>query len=560
MSGFQGCRGAIPWRSNVTLALAMASIMLVAATGVGSQIASPLANISGDFHSTSSILSSLQVSSGPIASPGYFNGAFSYLNPIAATSNESPLTEFPCDLGKDPFTELSFTPSTNFGASQKQNLRVTFVFETTCGATPFAGTWTYGDGNTSTQGTPNGTVSSGPIVYRWWNYTHTYHYIGSFIAGMSITDGDGVKAAAGTNIYVSFVPSLFYSFYNESGLIGRGYTGTTYSIGLIEECINGVPNSQYQQDLNKFDSTFNLSSATITFVSANHNTCSNPTRDDQIEEDLDIEWAHVAAPGAKLYVCTDTLDSYYGELNCENLFYHNRNASLYNTMIVSSSYENCSIGDARAPLTNAPECQNGPDTYAANWSAAESAGMTILNSVGDWTQDGCLKAAYPASTPYVLAVGGTTVTGVGGGGTYGSEAAWYNSTPTPQCYLNIHQPENAFPPGETAGNNSYYRNGSWQPGTWGAGNRYFPDVSLEANFSTGVPIVYNGSWWIVGGTSLGAPVWAGILDVLFQFAPHGLSGFAVPFLYSRASCFHIILNHAGTQDGLGTPNVGCIAG
>ena len=59
---------------------------------------------------------------------------------------------------------------------------------------------------------------------------------------------------------------------------------------------------------------------------------------------------------------------------------------------------------------------------------------------------------------------------------------------------------------------------------------------------------------------MGSPIWAGILDMLFQAAAPGLSGFAAPFLYSHASCFQVILNGTtGPRDGLGTPNIGCLA-
>jgi kumamolisin len=59
---------------------------------------------------------------------------------------------------------------------------------------------------------------------------------------------------------------------------------------------------------------------------------------------------------------------------------------------------------------------------------------------------------------------------------------------------------------------------SWQVmSTLGPGRyRFAPDVSFVGNQNTGVAIVYRGRWEAAGGTSLGAPAWAGIWALLEQ--------------------------------------------
>src|SRR5205823_747586 len=76
---------------------------------------------------------------------------------------------------------------------------------------------------------------------------------------------------------------------------------------------------------------------------------------------------------------------------------------------------------------------------------------------------------YPASSPYVMGVGGTTPTCPSGSfipsnpvcSGYGSEAGWS---------------------GSGGGDSAYYAKPTWQTGcTVPTGNRHVPDVSLEAN-------------------------------------------------------------------------------
>jgi subtilase family serine protease len=505
-----------------------------------------------------------------VTAPGYSNGNLAYLDPnldnFLPPNNSTPTPPPASCVGiKLTLDDLSRSP--NFGIP---NLRVTFTADTSCGTAPFAVTWTFGDGNISTQTSVNITISGG----RWYDdfiYNHTYHYVGAFVAEVSIVDGAGTHVKAYTSIYASFVPSLFYSFYNESGLINRGLNGSTYSIGLVEQCSMGWSNSKFTTDLATFDTTFGLSTASLTFVKPNATNCAIPNGNWPFETTLDIEWAHVAAPGAKIYVCQSSFPTLGGTEACDQFFYNNHVAD--DTMIVSNSWDFCAWGSGYT-AGGQVNCVNNPDPYNSTWSSAKTAGMNILSSSGDfapgrivggqWTSDWCSTSNYPASNPGGIAVGGTTITSVGPAGSYGSEVAYYNASAIhTQCYQN---PGGVNPVpgrwGETYGTNpSYPANFTpWQVPVLGNSYRYFSDVGLLANPETGVPIVYGGVWYVVGGTSVGSPVWAGILDMLFQAGAAHLSGFAPPFLYAYPGCFHIMTNlQTGGRDGLGTPDIGCLA-
>ncbi len=460
-----------------------------------------------------------------------------------------------------PFA-LTFSPSASYGYPP---LSVTLNANTTGGSSPFTAGWIFGDWTSASQTNPN---SSGGGSQQWADfvYGHVYQRVGSFVASVNISDGVGQRVTASATIIVGLVPSVFYSFYNETHLIGNGTTGSTYAIGLVEECNESISDSVYQNDLNNFDLKFGLSATTLTFVGPGASSCSSTAALfwKPIETSLDIEWAHVAAPGAKIYVCLDNQVTVGGLEACNHLFYQKRNSSQYNTMIVSNSWGWCATGAAATgPGPANQSCTNGQDPYALNWSAAQLAGMNLFASTGDFTPDSCSRANYDSSNPYGIAVGGTTITAVESAGSYGSERVWVGQKdPSSQCSLWVQNKlQDYFGNwGETYGTSSYYKAPSWQSSLLGNSNRSFPDVSMDADNSTGVPVLSQGVWHIAGGTSVGSPIWAGILDVLFQAGALSLGTFAAPFLYSYPSCFHNLTNPAtGARDGLGTPNVGCLA-
>jgi subtilase family serine protease len=487
----------------------------------------------------------------PTPKPGYSNGNDAYLDNF--TISEGAATGGPILCA--PFSIISFSASPNYG---NPPLRVTLTVDTKCGLAPYAVTWTFGDGNVSTQSVANISYNSGADSYADFIYNHTYEYIGAFIPKVSITDNGGSKISASTPVYASFVPSLFYCFYNDSKLIQDGKNGSGTSIGLVEECNKNARTSEYQSDLNQFDAEFNLTPTTLSYFFSGGSSCTSAgTELNGNEVSLDIEWAHVAAPGAKIYVCLDTLDTVSGLEACDASFYQNRTS--YQNLTVSNSWGFCAIDNDSFKIQG---CTNAPDPYVSTWKSAEQAGINMLASVGDYAANAaCAEADYDASNNYSIAVGGTTVTGVGSSGSYGSEKQWYNVTTQGQngCNVNPSGKEPLEHPGDTAGNNRYYNATSSQYALLGDTTRYFPDVSMVGDPATGVPIVFGGNWTIVGGDSVGSPVWAGILSVLIQARAPGLSGFAASFLYSHPACFHEIMNQVGNRDGLGSPDVGCLS-
>ena len=127
-------------------------------------------------------------------------------------------------------------------------------------------------------------------------------------------------------------------------------------------------------------------------------------------------------------------------------------------------------------------------------------GVTFIASSGD--SGASSGVSYPAASPNVVGVGGTTLT-TGAGGAYVSESGWNDGG---------------------GGISTLYSQPSYQKGvvTQSTTNRTVPDVSFDADPNSGVPVYDsydNGAsrpWEQVGGTSLAAPMWAGVIAIADQ--------------------------------------------
>jgi hypothetical protein len=259
---------------------------------------------------------------------------------------------------------------------------------------------------------------------------------------------------------------------------------------------------------------------------------------------LDVEWAHATAPLSRI-VLIEAPDS-----SSNNLAGAIRLANAMGPGIVSMSF-------------GAPE-----GSWTASFESAFSgAGMSYLASTGD----SGASVQWPAVSPKVLAVGGTT-TSVTGAGTR-SEVSWS---------------------GTGGGSSQYTPAPSYQnssvPGMGAVTRRNVADVAFNADPRTGqylAQIVAGSntvSWGSAGGTSLSAPQWAGIIAVANAMranlgksvlgAPHAVlygQVAAIPANYTSAfaditagsdgrcaSC--TARSGYDTLSGLGTPNGASLLG
>ena len=153
--------------------------------------------------------------------------------------------------------------------------------------------------------------------------------------------------------------------------------------------------------------------------------------------------------------------------------------------------------------------RNGASAVSMSWTSYEfssestfdnhfvSNTVTFLAASGD----AGTGVAYPASSPYVIGVGGTTLN-ASANGTYQNETAWSGSGGGQSAYE--HEP--------------LYQSQFGIPDDSGA-HRGVPDVAYDANPTTGYAVYdsygLNGTkgWFQVGGTSAAAPQWAALVAI-----------------------------------------------
>lgn len=227
-----------------------------------------------------------------------------------------------------------------------------------------------------------------------------------------------------------------------------------------------------------------------------------------LEESLDIEWAHAIAPQA-------------------NIILYEANSSSYNDLITAA------VNTARNnPNVTAISMSFGGGEFSSQTSLdsyfttpAGHTGVTFVASTGDNGSPG----GYPSYSPNVIAVGGTTLS-VDAAGNYLGEAGWSNGG---------------------GGVSTYEAEPSYQSAFQNTGKRTIPDVAMDADPNSGVAVYDsydNGAstpWVQLGGTSLSAPMFAGIISIANQSrTQNGLGTLdgrsqALPAIYQASSAnFH----------------------
>ncbi|HSS06264.1 MAG TPA: protease pro-enzyme activation domain-containing protein, partial [Rhodanobacteraceae bacterium] len=176
-----------------------------------------------------------------------------------------------------------------------------------------------------------------------------------------------------------------------------------------------------------------------------------------------------------------------------------------------------------------------------SFSQAVTQGQTFSISTGDSGADECgdggIKPSWPAASQYVTAVAGTRLDA--STTTWNSEVVWND--------LSIGN-------GATGGSPSTFEpKPSWQNALVSGTHRGVADVAFSGSPSSGAKIVVNGGQQQVGGTSLSAPIFAGMWARVLAVKGQSF-GFAPPLIYAlAASNFHDITsgNNSGETAGPG---------
>jgi pseudomonalisin/xanthomonalisin len=259
-------------------------------------------------------------------------------------------------------------------------------------------------------------------------------------------------------------------------------------------------------DLHTFETENSLPTINPTVV--NVGGTSNDTSN-QVEWDLDSQTIQAMAGGTVkqmlLYTATALTD-----------------AALTQTF-------NTAVSDNIATVINVSigGCEQGPFNDGsmsqddAIFKLAVAQGQTFSVASGDDGSNQCSGGgvAYPASSPYVIAVGGTSLST--NGNTYVTETAWGGSGGGPSAYEPQPTWQNSIVPGTKRG---------------------VPDLAFDADPASGATIVVSGNLETWGGTSLASPLFVGSWARLQSLHSNTL-GFPAEWIYMYgnnrpASAFH----------------------
>jgi subtilase family serine protease len=282
------------------------------------------------------------------------------------------------------------------------------------------------------------------------------------------------NSVSGTN--PPYTPGQIQQAYGITPLLNSKLSNGQLNNGAGETIaiVDAYGDSHVSSDLATFDAQFGLPGTTTSqvnqFLTVHPMTSGIQSNSGwALETSLDVEWAHSVAPGANILLVQARSNS-------------------YNDLFSAVSYAASQPGVVAVSMSWGGGEGSGQTAFD---SKLTHPGVTFIASSGDSGSSG--GPEYPSVSPNVLAVGGTSLTLNNSGG-YGSESGWG---------------------GSTGGKSSVYKTAPSYQSSLGYGVRTTPDVSFDADPNTGV-YVYDRGWWQVGGTSAGAPQWAGILALVDQ--------------------------------------------
>jgi kumamolisin len=292
-------------------------------------------------------------------------------------------------------------------------------------------------------------------------------------------------AAAGAQSYLPRQVAEFYSF--PTDVDGSGET-----IGILE-----LGGGFTTTDIQQYFQNQNITPPQVVAVSVDGGTNSptNPSGADS-EVMLDIEMVGSVAPAANIAV--------YFTPNTDQGFIDALTTAIHDTTnhpsVISISWGGPESSWTQQAMTSLDDaCQS-----------AAALGISITVACGDnGSTDGVSggnHVDFPASSPHVLACGGTKITV--SGTTLTNEVVWNDEA------------QNG---GATGGGvSSVFALPTWQQNanvsgaTNGGSGRGVPDVAGDAAPATGYSIEVDGETEVVGGTSAVAPLWAGLIALLNQ--------------------------------------------
>ncbi len=297
---------------------------------------------------------------------------------------------------------------------------------------------------------------------------------------------------------VGYTPAQIRAAYGIDNVVFGSITGdgTGQTIAIVDAYDDPAfldsndPNFS-SSDLAQFDQAFGLPNPpSFTKYNESGQTTNLPGTDPagagnlsgnwEMEEALDIEWAHAIAPGASIDLVEASNDT--------------NNADLFKAVQTAASLPGVSVVSMS---WGTPEYSGEQAIDSTFTTPAGHQGVTFIAASGDQGSPGY----YPAYSPNVLAAGGTTLI-LSANNTIQSETAWS---------------------GSGGGTSQYEPAPAYQQGFQSTKQRTVPDVAWDADPNTGVAMFdsydntdNSGDWYEIGGTSVAAPSWSGLIAIANQ--------------------------------------------
>ncbi len=354
----------------------------------------------------------------------------------------------------------------------------------------------------------------------------------------------------------SVTPYDFRQIYDANGLFNSGQTGAGVKIAVLgQSAVDPNQITYFQQLTGQTPKAPNV----ILYPNSGASTAYDG---DETESEADLEYSSGVAPGATIYFVYTGSATNLGVNDALNYAIVNNIAP-----ILTYSYGGCETENSISSLT-------GQEGY---YREANAQGQTILVAAGDTGAAGCedpgvttaydgLQVGYPASSPYVTAIGGTQFNDTTGNYWNSTNNSQYGSAIgyIPESVWN----ENSSDPlsAGAGGPSRVFGKPNWQVATGvpADGARDIPDISFTAAEHDGYLICTSDPSYTsasngvtstaactatafgigkVGGTSLPTPSFAGALAMVLN-ANNNTAGLGNinPLLYSlygtNASLFH----------------------
>jgi subtilase family serine protease len=346
----------------------------------------------------------------------------------------------------------------------------------------------------------------------------------------------GGVAADCLTVSQCYAPRQFLVAYGIQPLLDGGITGHDVTVVLPEEAETGPARPQpvtnllqsvtdIRQDLADFDRRFGLSPARIQVITTLAGSSASPWLAG-VEEVEDTELVHAIAPDATIReLLVDPADVSAPAKFAPTFASYVRTA-VSNGEVMSQSGIGQDFNVGESSWTSAElATMNSALEYAAVRHVTVVVASGDYGAIGNGSSTSLKEVSLPASDPWALAAGGTTLTANPATGAYLSETTWNVPSGSPDA--------------SGGGISRRFTRPRYQNGVAGIGaTRGVPDVAGEATGTSGMALAFGapggGDEFVgAGGTSAAAPFWAGLIALADQKAGHPL-GFVNPAIYRIA--------------------------